>query len=134
MTDDLLPILRERYPSLLGSPHLREIGCYPGWLRLLDGLFGALQAYLSAHPEVEPVSVVRVKEKWGELRVYYQGGDKVCRGLVDDALRDSLTICEVCGDAGELVGERLFGVRCTEYIGWSPESTAREVEEGDDAG
>lgn len=27
-TDDLLPILRERYQSLLGSPHLLEIGCY----------------------------------------------------------------------------------------------------------
>lgn len=119
MGGDLLPNLRARYPVLLGDPVIREIGCMPGWRALLDKLCQTLQGYLDAHHEVPALTVVRVKEKWGGLRVYYTGGDEVCRKMVDKAMEASLTICEVCGDSGELVGKRWFSVRCRAHAAWS---------------
>jgi hypothetical protein len=120
MTDDLLPVLRERYPKLFSSEHLREIACYPGWLNLLDGLCHELQPYLVANPGVPQVVVRQVKEKFGGLRFYITGGDEFCRVAVLAAQEASLTVCEVCGQLGVLVGERCVSVRCNEHVGWTP--------------
>lgn len=81
-----------------------------------------------------PHLLVRIKEKWGELRFNYGGGDEVCREVVDTSVELSLTTCEVCGDLGELVGERWFGVRCVAHIDWSPDPPAEESEEDRDDG
>ncbi|MEB0092945.1 hypothetical protein RHM65_18460 [Pseudomonas sp. CCI4.2] len=132
MTSDLLPILRERYPSLLGDPNLCEIGCFPGWLTLLDDLCAKLKIYLDAHSEVPAITVVRIKEKWAELRFIYHGGDEVCREMVRRAVEASLTVCEVCSATGELIGDRWFGVRCAVHISCSPVPTAAETKEGRD--
>lgn len=128
MSADFLPILRERYPLLLGDPLLRDIGCFPGWFQLLDDLCRTLQVYLDTHPEVPQIRVVRIKEKWGELRFNYGGGDEVCRRVVDTAVHASLTICEVCGSKGELglVSKRWYGVRCPAHVTWSPSPNVGE--------
>ena len=120
MTDDLLPVLRERYPKLFSSEHLLEIACYPGWLNLLDGLCHELQQYLVANLGVPQVVVRQVKEKFGGLRFYITGGDEFCRVAVLAAQEASLTVCEVCGQLGVLVGERWVSVRCNEHVGWAP--------------
>ena len=130
MNNDLLPLLRERYPKLLSSSALREIGCLSGWLELLEDLCQSLQGHLDAHPEVPTITVVRIKEKWGGLRFYYHGGDQVCREIVDKAVESSLMVCEVCGESGHLVGERWFSVRCTAHATWSLVSTAEDAEGG----
>lgn len=132
MTDDLLPRLRAQYPTLLSDPSLREIGCFPGWFQLLDDLCRVLQVHLDTHPEVPKIAVLRIKEKWGELRFNFRGGDDVCRGIVRTAVEVSLTVCEVCGDVGELVGDRWFGVRCAAHISWSPVPNAAQSQEGRD--
>ncbi|MEB0042640.1 hypothetical protein [Pseudomonas sp. MH10] len=134
MTDDLLPRLQARYPTLLGDVLLREIGCFPGWFQLLDDLCAALQNHLDAHPEVVTITVVRIKEKWGQLRFNFRGGDEVCRDLVDAAGRASSTVCEVCGSNGKLrlVSERWYGVRCLSHICWSPVPKNEQEREEDD--
>ena len=38
MVEHLLPILRDRYREFFSHAPLREIGCLPGWLDLLDEL------------------------------------------------------------------------------------------------
>lgn len=68
MTNDLLPILRKRYPKLFSNELLREIACYPGWLNLLDELCHELQTHLDANPGIPQVVVRQVKEKFGGLR------------------------------------------------------------------
>lgn len=119
MTEDLLPLLRGRYPELFSGEHLREIACYPGWLGLLDELCRSLESHLAANSGVPPILVCQVKEKFGGLRFYYQGGDDWCRAAVDETQEASLAVCEVCGRAGELVGERWVSVRCHEHTNWS---------------
>lgn len=120
MIDDLFPILRDRYPESFSSAPLREIACLPGWLDLIDELCGTLKTYLKAHPEVPQVRARQVKEKFGELRFYYSGGDATCRELVARAEERSLSICEVCGRAGMLGGEDWLRVRCLDHVNGSP--------------
>jgi hypothetical protein len=49
---------------------------------------------------IEQVIAVQVKEKFGGLRFYYNGGDEYIRGAVDMAEMLSLATCDVCGDRG----------------------------------
>ena len=120
MIENLLPILRDRYPEFFSSAPLREIACLPGWLDLIDELCGTLKTYLKAHPEVPEVRVRQVKEKFGGLRFYYSGGDTACREVVAAAEQRSLSTCEVCGQTGTLGGERWLSVRCSDHIDWTP--------------
>ncbi len=50
------------------------------------------------------VVAVQVKEKFGGLRFYYDGGDQYVYGLVSFAEIMSESTCEVCGDAGKSRG------------------------------
>lgn len=118
MKDELLPIFRQNYPRLFSDPELREIRCYAGWEDLLNALCHTLQTYLDASPQ-NPLVIVAVKEKWGELRVYCKGSDAFCRGAINMAAQMSLTVCEVCGQRGSLVGEQWVCVRCPQHIEWS---------------
>ena len=52
-----------------------------------------------AIPEpIEQVVAIQVKEKFGGLRFYYNGGDEYIRGLTTMAEEMSYRICEVCSD------------------------------------
>ena len=119
MTDDLLLILRGRYPELFTDTLLQEIACLPGWLNLIDELCSTLQIHLDSHPDVPQVKVLQVKEKFGGLRFYFSGGDKACREAVAAAEERSLSTCEVCGQSGTLGEGRWLSVRCVEHVHWS---------------
>lgn len=120
MVENLLPILRDRYPEFFSSAPLREIACLPGWLALIDELCGTLKTHMDAHPELPSLKVRQVKEKFGGLRFYYSGGDTACREAVAAAEERSMSTCEVCGQTGILGGERWLSVRCSDHINWSP--------------
>lgn len=49
---------------------------------------------------IEQVVAVQVKEKYGTLRFYYNGGDEYIHGAVSMAESMSAVTCEVCGDPG----------------------------------
>lgn len=51
-------------------------------------------------PVVPQVVVTQVKEKFGGLRFYYDGGDSVIEGMVRMAERMSAVTCEECGAPG----------------------------------
>ena len=53
-----------------------------GWYMLADKLCSAMFAYQCQCPNMQPIVVYQIKEKFGRLRVYYEGGDDVVRGLV----------------------------------------------------
>lgn len=73
-----------------------------GWHVLLEVFFAA-KAW-NAWNERNDVRVVQVKEKFGTLRLYYDGGNDTVEGFVDalDAL--SARICEGCGAPGRCRG------------------------------
>lgn len=51
-------------------------------------------------PEVQQVVVAQVKEKFGTLRFYYDGGDDIVDGMVRMAESMSGFMCEDCGAPG----------------------------------
>ncbi len=65
--------------------------------------------------ECSQVVTSQVKEKFGTLRFYYDGGDDYIRGLVSMTEWASANICEVCGERGKLRGTGWLYVSCNEH-------------------
>jgi len=74
-----------------------------------------IQAHLDWRPEVPQVTVAQIKEKFGELRFYYDGGDEYVKGLVSMAEAISEITCEQCGARGELRQGGWLKVLCDEH-------------------
>ena len=87
-----------------------------GWFFLLDSLCGQLQSYIEQTNEFRKKENIKlgkfsrqrkdiipqlvahqIKEKFGSLRFYYEGGDEYCSGAIDMAETLSHCICENCG-------------------------------------
>lgn len=64
---------------------------------------------------VEQVVATQVKEKFGSLRFYYNGGDDYIDGLVRMAELISEHTCEVCGDKGELSSSGWYKTLCDRH-------------------
>jgi hypothetical protein len=60
---------------------------------------------------------VQVKEKFGTLRFYTEGGDDYTDGVGAMAEAMSATTCEVCGKLGKLNDEGWIQCRCEEHNG-----------------
>ena len=60
--------------------------------------------YRDVPKEIPQVVAAQVKEKYGTLRFYYDGGDRYIDGMSTMAECMSTMTCEVCGNFGKLVG------------------------------
>lgn len=107
MNKELTQQLFEKYPKIFVQKNLppREslmcFGCEhgDGWYWLLDQLCNSIQSYIDCnkHKEIVQVEAVQVKEKFGSLRFYYNGGNEYISGMVSLAEHMSYNICEKCG-------------------------------------
>jgi len=77
------------------------VECNNGWFNIINMLCRNIQSHLNWKKEIPQVVVTQVKEKFGSLRFYYDGGDEYVSGLVDMAEAISEVTCEVCGEPGE---------------------------------
>jgi len=70
-----------------------------GWFWLIDQLCDSIQNHidLNQHKNITQVVATQVKEKFGTLRFYYNGGDDDIDGMVTLAENMSANICEFCG-------------------------------------
>lgn len=64
---------------------------------------------------VAQVVAIQVKEKFGSLRFYYNGGDEYIRGIVDMAEEMSFITCDKCGNAGRARGGGWYRTLCDEH-------------------
>lgn len=63
--------------------------------------------------EVKQVTAAQVKEKFGGLRFYIDGGDQYIYGLIQMAEQIAFYTCQECGDAGTTKGSKgWIGVLC----------------------
>ena len=69
----------------------RSVG--KGWHSLIDEFYD----------EFPESKVVQVKEKYGSLRCYLTSGTDKMFELISEAEEQSYTICETCGNAGQLM-------------------------------
>lgn len=98
--------LIETYPALYRghtwpiTQNLMAFGfeCGDGWFPLLDKLSADI-ASIDKRDGSETIAV-QVKEKYGGLRFYIEGGTEAVWEVINKAEDDSLAICEWCGEQG----------------------------------
>jgi hypothetical protein len=117
------------------------IECNDGWYNLLNALCYQIQSRIDwredfnnriiernkkEDPEgqigqqllqeyIPQVVVIQVKEKYGTLRFYYDGGDEEIGGMVTMAEAMSVVTCETCGNTGKIRGRRWFYTACDKH-------------------
>lgn len=127
MNEELQDKLYEKYPDLFSnkikSPteSCMSWGCEvgDGWYDILSCLCYSIVQYenmiknsntwsetqfgelAQKYKNYCPVKFDQVKEKYGGLRVYFNGGDDYVDGLISMAETMSYKICEVCGNPGK---------------------------------
>ena len=109
MKQELQDKLFEKYPEIFRQKDWnmqQTCMCWgictgDGWYHILDTLCLSIQHRIDSKSEsdspVEQVEATQVKEKWGGLRFYYDGGDDYIDGLVAMAEALSMTSCIGCG-------------------------------------
>lgn len=96
MMDSLLiGQLHATYPLIFKEKIAIE--CDNGWYSLLDKLCKNIMKISPTNPPY----ATQVKEKFGGLRFYVQGGQRVADRLVIDAQEKSYSVCEICGKKGK---------------------------------
>ena len=118
--DKFIEQMRQRFPLMYANAY--DIWVGPGWQHIVATLSTAIQQHIESAnkhrqwliehgkmkyheliPEpVEQVTVAQVKEKYGDLRFYYDGGDDHIAGMVTMAELWASQTCEECGKPGHL--------------------------------
>jgi hypothetical protein len=110
MTDDqyeqFAKRMEERFPKMFSQPY-GGFAVGAGWWPIIESLCANIQHHTDwwntnrqDRPVVEQVVVEQIKEKFGGLRFYYQGGDDNVTGMVRMAEAWADHSCEECGAPG----------------------------------
>ena len=96
--------MQERFPKMYGGNY-GGFAVGPGWWKLIEHLSHVIQSHIDQAQQrgddCPQVVVEQVKEKFGSLRFYYQGGDDFIHGATVLAESLSGTLCEECGGIGK---------------------------------
>jgi len=85
---------RNNMPGVSAQPH--PIHFDAGWTNLVDAMMDELFA-------VEPdIKINLVKQKFGELRVYTSSKAECVYAIIEEARKQSLKTCEICGKPGSV--------------------------------
>lgn len=139
MDKNLAALLVEKYPKIFGVENF-QFDCDNGWFNILDSLCSCVQnridrneqareryakkvangeeipAWMTNEDPIPQVVVAQIKEKFGTLRFYYQGGDNKIAGMVCMAESLSERVCEVCGSPGEPRGGGWIKTLCEDHV------------------
>ena len=107
--------MKEKYPKMFSKPY-GGVTVGEGWWPILQALCSNIQHYLNwknRESEVVPqVVVAQIKEKFGGLRFYYDGGDDRVTGMVSMAESWADKSCETCGAPGTSGGKSWIKTLC----------------------
>jgi hypothetical protein len=142
MKQELDKQLCERYPKIFVNRHadmMTTAMCWgfehgDGWFNIIDQLCANIQHHIDyshknhmwdlqwnqEHPKdqrsvrdiVPQVVATQVKEKFGTLRFYYDGGDDQIFGMACMAASMSAVTCEECGSPGKQRGSGWIYTAC----------------------
>jgi len=95
--------MEEKFPKMFANKY-GGFAVGQGWWPILETLCDNIQHHIdwrNRESEVVPQVVVeQIKEKFGGLRFYYQGGDEQIHGMVRMAESWAANCCEECGSPG----------------------------------
>ena len=92
--------------------HYRGPQVAAGWMHIVEEMLAALKDL--------PITIVQIKEKFGELRVYADNitdeqATEIAEIIEIAAYKASHT-CEICGEPGKSVYINVLGVRCEAHV------------------
>jgi len=124
MRKELEGKLIEKYPEIFcqkSLPMSQTAMCWGietgnGWFGLISALCSCIDNHVKNRPALA-VEAVQVKEKYGGLRFYINGGDDFVEGLIEMAETMSYRICDVCGAPGKRSGRGWITTRCDKHFG-----------------
>lgn len=95
--------MEEQFPKMFTEPY-GGFAVGVGWYPILEKLCANIQSHIDwkekQGKDCPQVVVEQIKEKFGGLRFYYQGGDDYISGLVAMAESVADGLCEECGSIG----------------------------------
>ncbi len=106
--------MEEQFPDMFAGRY-GGFAVGQGWWPLVETLCKTIQGHIKNNKDCPQVIVEQVKEKFGGLRFYYQGGDDFIHGAVWLAESLSLQICEECGTPGERRGGGWIRTLCNKH-------------------
>jgi hypothetical protein len=129
--DEFSKRMEEKYPKMFANPY-GGFAVDKGWWPIIESLCANIQSHTDwwnknreTRPVVEQVVVAQIKEKFGGLRFYYDGGDDQISGMVRMAEAWASHACEECGAPGTLGGKGWIKTLCPTH---RAESDARYKE------
>jgi hypothetical protein len=130
--DEFAAKMESSYPSMFAKPY-GGFAIGPGWWPIIESLCKHIYSYteynqqirellLKSNPynvtipdAIQPVVVRQIKEKFGGLRFYYDGGNDRIMGMVTMAEVWAAHTCEECGKPGKLRSGGWFQTLCDEH-------------------
>lgn len=117
--------MEEKYPAMFANPY-GGFAVGTGWWPIIESLCANIQSYTdwknrSAEAgykdfkQVKQVVVGQIKEKFGGLRFYYDGGDEQITGMVRMAESWAAHTCEECGKPGKSRSGGWIQTLCDEH-------------------
>ncbi len=111
--------LEETYPKMFARQY-GGVAVGDGWLPIIQVLCSHIQTHIdwrnkTKEGSVTQVVVEQIKEKFGGLRFYYQGGDDYIDGLVSMAESWAARTCETCGHLGSRRSGGWIRTLCDEH-------------------
>lgn len=107
--------MEERFPKMFVGKY-GGFACGPGWWPILETLCEFIQNHIDHNKNCTQVVVEQIKEKFGSLRFYAQGGDEFTDGAISFAESLSSSMCEECGNQGKRVGGDWIRTLCDFHI------------------
>ena len=130
--DEFEKRMKEQFPAMFSQPY-GGICVDAGWWPIIESLCGQIQSHINwrndtrarllkdnpyNHPipdEVKQVFVAQIKEKFGGLRFYYDGGNDTIDGMVSMAESWAAHTCETCGKPGKSRSDGWIKVLCDDH-------------------
>jgi hypothetical protein len=109
--------MHEKYPAMFAEPY-GGFCVGEGWWPILEALCGNIQSHIDWKFRKDPIPQVvvhQIKEKFGGLRFYYEGGDEAIQGMVTMAESWAYRSCETCGKPGKPSTSGWIKVACEEH-------------------
>lgn len=110
--------MEQRFPEMFKDQRYGGFACGEGWWPMLEVLCETIHSHITNNndrrarllvknefdvtipDEMAPVEIRQIKEKFGGLRFYYDGGDEFVHGAAWLAESMSYKLCETCGAPG----------------------------------
>lgn len=122
--EDFCNKMEAKYPKMFPKGY-GGFAVGAGWWPVLESLCANIQSYVDWKQEQKEkysrgegcpqVVVEQIKEKFGGLRFYYQGGDDRVDGMVRMAEAWADHSCEMCGKPGERRSGGWIRTLCDEH-------------------